>query len=464
MPVKGVVADTLRWALLTGTVRGLAAAGRRRGELVATALFAPEFLDDPYPYYEQVRRQGRIVPGTLLGLSADHAVCRGMLTHESIGKFDPQGPDAPRLMRFFDRLMTPRMAHPLLPPSMLSVDPPDHTRYRRLVSKAFTPRAVEALRPRVRELASELLDDVADTGRMDLIGDYAGLLPVAVICEVLGVPAPDRARFRALGARVARLLDVDLGYREYRAAMTALRELNTFFDAQLARTRRAPGDDVLSRMVQVEDNGDRLTDHELKATALLLLVAGFETTVNLIGNGFIALASHPDERNKLRDDPSLWPNAVEEMLRWDAPVQYTGRAALTDIDIDGVPLARRRPTAVLIGGANRDPSVFVDPARFDVTRTNARDHLAFASGVHYCLGAGLARLEAQVALELLDARFPEATIDGPLRRRRTRLLRGYDSIPLALNQDWAPRQWAACSSHMAAEVSPSSASPPATST
>ena len=432
MPLKGVVADTLRWGLLTGTVRGLAAAGRRRGELVATALFAPEFLEDPYPFYEQVRRQGRLVPGGLLGLSADHAICRGLLTGEQIGKFDPQGPDAPRLMRFFDRMMTPRMAHPLLPPSMLAVDPPAHTRYRRLVSKAFTPRAVEALRPRVRELAAELLDDVADSGRMDLIGDYAGLLPVAVICEVLGVPAPDRARFRALGARVARLLDVDLAYREYRGAMTALRELNTFFDEQLLRVRRNPGDDVLSRMVQVEDNGDRLTDHELKATALLLLVAGFETTVNLIGNGFVALATHPEELAKLRTDPSLWPNAVEEMLRWDAPVQYTGRAAHTDIEIEGVALARRRPTAVLIGGANRDPSVFTDPTRFDVTRANARDHLAFASGVHYCLGAGLARLEAQVALELLDERFPEAGIDGPLRRRRTRLLRGYDSIPLTL--------------------------------
>ena len=432
MPAKGVVADSLRWVLLTGAVRGLAAIGRRRGELVATALFAPEFLADPYPFYEQVRTRGRLVPGGLLGLTADHAVCRSLLTHERVGKFDPQGPDAPRLMRSFDRMMTPKMAHPLLPPSMLAVDPPDHTRYRRLVSKAFTPRAVEALRPRVRELADELLNEVAAAGRMDLIADYAGLLPVAVICEVLGVPAPDRARFRALGARVARLLDVDLDYREYRAAMTALRELNVFFDAQLVRARRDPGADVLSRMVQVEEDGDRLTDHELKATALLLLVAGFETTVNLIGNGFVALATHPEERAKLHDDPTLWPNAIEEMLRWDAPVQYTGRAALDDIEMDGVPLTRRRPTAVLIGGANRDPSVFDDPQRFDVTRANAREHLAFASGVHYCLGAGLARLEGQVALELLAERYPDAAVSGPLRRRRTRLLRGYDSVPLTL--------------------------------
>ena len=169
-----------------------------------------------------------------------------------------------------------------------------------------------------------------------------------------------------------------------------------------------------------------------KASALLLLVAGFETTVNLIGNGFLALVTHQDELAKLRDDATLWPNAIEEMLRWDPPVQYTGRAATAAIDIDGVAISPRKPIAVLIGGANRDPGVFADPARFDVTRENAREHLAFAAGVHYCLGAGLARLEGQVALEVLLNRHPDAAVIGPTRRRRTRLLRGYDSIPLSL--------------------------------
>ena len=433
MPARGAVADTLRWGLLTGTTRGLAAASRRRGELIASALFEPTFLDDPYSYYESIRTQGRLVPGTLLTLSADHAVCRGLLRHDNVGKFNPQGPDAPRVVRLFDRMMTPKMAHPLVPPSMLSVDPPDHTRHRRLVSKAFTPRAVEALRPRIQELAEELLAAAERAGRMDLIGDYAGLLPVAVICEVLGVPAPDRARFRALGACVARLLDIDLTRREYRDAMTALRELNEFFDAQLVRVRANPGADVLSRMVQVDDDGDRLTDHELKASALLLLVAGFETTVNLIGNGFLALRTHPDELAKLRDEPSLWPNAIEESLRWDPPVQYTGRSATETVDIDGVTIPAKRMVAVLIGGANRDPNVFTDPGRFDVTRENAREHLAFAAGIHYCLGAGLARIEGEIALQTLLKRHPHADVSGPVRRRRTRLLRGYDSIPLMLS-------------------------------
>lgn len=435
MAARGAVADTLRWSLLSGTTRGLAATARRRGDLIGSALFEPDFVQDPYPYYETIRSRGRLVPGTLLALTADHALCRGLLRHDDVGKFNPQGPDSGRLMRLFDRAMTPKLPHPLVPPSMLSVDPPDHTRHRRLVSKAFTPRAVEALRPRIQELAEELLAAGDRNGRLDLVADYAGLLPVAVICEVLGVPAPDRARFRALGASVARMLDIDLTRREYRSAMTALRELNVFFDAQLARVRRDPGDDVLSRMVQVDDDGDRLTDHELKSSALLLLVAGFETTVNLIGNGFLALAEHPEEKAKLRDDAQLWPNAIEEMLRWDPPVQYTGRAvsARADVDIDGVHLPRRQLVAVLIGGANRDPSVFPEPQRFDITRDNAREHLAFAAGIHYCLGAGLARIEGEIALRTLQEQHPDAHIDGPLRRRRTRLLRGYDSVPLSLS-------------------------------
>ena len=424
--------DTARWSVLTGVTRGFAAVGRRRGELVANALFDEGFLVDPYQYYEQVRSQGRLVPGAILSLTADHAVCSGALRDERFGKPNPQSPDTPAVMRWMDRLMDPKIAHPLLPPSMLSVDPPEHTRYRKLVSKAFTPRAVEALRPRVHEIADELLDAVEAHGRMDLIGDYAGLLPVAVICEVLGVPAPDRARFRALGACVARLLDIDLTYREYRDAMRALRELNEFFDAQLRRVRRDPGDDVLSRMVQVEEDGDRLTDHELKASALLLLVAGFETTVNLIGNGYLALHDHPEQRDHVTDEPATWPNAIEEMLRWDPPVQYTGRIAHVDAEIDGVPIPKGRPIGALIGGANRDPRVFPDPERFDVGRANAREHLAFAGGVHYCLGASLARLEGQVALEVLLNRFPDLGLAGRPRRRRTRLLRGYDSVPLTL--------------------------------
>jgi cytochrome P450 len=445
MPGRG--ADTARWLLLTGTTRGLAAFTRRRGELVGTAVYDPAFLVDPYPFYEQIRAAGRLVPGSLLWLTADYRICRELLRSDAMGKPHPQGPDSPLLLRWFDRLMTPRMAHPLLPPSMLSVDPPAHTRYRRLVSKAFTPRAVEALRPRIEQLADELLTTRRVNGRLDLVSDYAGLLPVAVICEVLGVPAPDQARFRALGARVARLLDIDLTYREYRAAMNGLRELNVFFDEQLARVRRTPGSDVLSAMVQVEEDGDRLTDHELKASALLLLVAGFETTVNLIGNGFVALSSFPQERTKLLDDPSIWPNAIEEMLRWDPPVQYTARAATADVELDGEAVKRHRPVAALIGGANRDPTVFADPERFDVTRSNAREHLAFAAGIHYCLGASLARLEGEIALSTLLDRYPDVSLAGAPQRRRTRLLRGYDSLPV----DLAGR-------HAAAGTRPSAAS------
>ncbi|HMC70399.1 MAG TPA: cytochrome P450, partial [Mycobacteriales bacterium] len=221
--------------------------------------------------------------------------------------------------------------------------------------------------------------------------------------------------------------------RDYIDAMSALRELNAFFDRHIEHRRRDPGEDILSQLVHVEIDGDRLSDYELKATAILLLVAGFETTVNLIGNGTMLLLGHDEQRALLREDETLWPNAIEEMLRIDPPVQYTGRCAMEDVEVDGVAIPKGRMVAVLIGGANSDPAVFAEPRRFDVTRANARDQLAFSAGIHYCLGAALARLEGHVALQTLFTRYPDlGPVAAPVRRR-TRLLRGYDSIPVHLH-------------------------------
>jgi len=317
---------------------------------------------------------------------------------------------------------------------MLSVNPPEHTRYRALVSKAFTPRAIEQLRPRVQELADELLTTAARAGSVDLVADFAGPLPVAVISEILGIPVDERAQFRALGASLSRMIDLDLPRRDYLAAMSALRELNAFFDRHIARVRAHPGEDILSKLVHVEIDGDRLTDHELKASAILLLVAGFETTINLIGNGALMLLAHPDQLQLLRDDESRWPNAIEEMLRFEPPVQYTGRCAMEDTEVDGVVIPKGRMVAVLIGGANNDPTMFTEPRRFDVARDNAREQLAFSAGIHYCLGASLARLEGHVALQTLFTRHPDLELVATPVRRRTRLLRGYDSIPVTLSR------------------------------
>ena len=428
----GRTADTARWAVVTGIFRSLGTLARLTGDPVGTALSGPEFLVDPYPFYDDVRRRGRIAPGRLVWPTADYALCREILRDNRFIKAEDGTEEAPLIFRLAAQRADPKVAHPLLPPSMLSVNPPEHTRYRTLVSKAFTPRSIEQLRPRVREVADELLTAAAKNDDVDLIADFAGPLPVSIISEILGIPATDRAEFRRLGSSLSRMIDLDLGRRDYIDAMSALRELNMFFDRHIERRRHDPGDDIMSQLVHVEVDGDRLSDYELKATAILLLVAGFETTANLIGNGTLMLLDHDDQRARLRDDETLWPNAVEEMLRFEPPVQYTGRCAREDTEVEGVAIPKGRMVAVLIGGANNDPSVFPEPRRFDVTRPNARDQLAFSAGIHYCLGAALARLEGHVALETLFSRYPDLEPAAVPVRRRTRLLRGYDSIPVRL--------------------------------
>jgi len=323
---------------------------------------------------------------------------------------------------------------------MLVVDPPEHTRYRKLVSKVFTPRAIEALRPRIAEVCDDLLDEVASRpgGRADLVAEYASLVPVTVIAEILGVPVAMRQQFLRWGAAAAPTLDIGLTLRKYAATEVAIRRSNDWMRGHLRRLRAEPGDDLLSRLVQVEDDRARLTEDELIATAGLLLAAGFETTVNLIGTGAALLIAHPDQRESLGDDPGRWRNAVEEILRYDPPVQNTGRICRTETEIGGRRVRPNSVVSVMIGGANRDPAVFADPDRFDVTRANAREHLAFSGGVHYCLGAALARLEGEIALRSLFARYPGLALAGEPHRRPTRILRGYDALPVRLAAATAP--------------------------
>lgn len=435
----GAVADSARWAVVTGLFRGLGAAARVAGDPVGDALSGERFVADPYPFYEQVRARGRVAPGRLVWSTADFRLCQAVLRDSRFIKAEGGSSDAPLIFRLAGQRADPRVAHPLLPPSMLAVNPPEHTRYRALVSKAFTPRAVERLRPRVQAITDDLLHAAEAAGTVDLVEALAGPLPVAVISEVLGIDAASRGEFRRLGAALAKMIDLDISRREYVQAMRALRELNSFFDQHIARVRRDPGEDILSQLTQSEVDGDRLSDHELKTTAILLLVAGFETTVNLIGNGTTLLLAHPEQRALLHDDDALWPNAIDEMLRHDPPVQYTGRCATQDAEVDGVVIPKGKMVAVLIGGANNDPAVFADPRRFDVTRPNAREQLAFAAGIHYCLGAALARLEGEIALQTLFSRYHLQAAGTPVRRR-TRLLRGYDRIPLQIETAPAPER------------------------
>jgi cytochrome P450 len=309
-------------------------------------------------------------------------------------------------------------------PSMLMLDPPDHTRLRALVNKAFTPRAVDLLAPRIREIVDGLLDAVAGQPGFDLIDAFAGPLPTIVIAELLGVDPADFRDFKRWSDETGGAFDplmTDEHRREIEAASAALGD---YLRGTIDRRRAEPRDDLISSLIAVEEAGDQLTTEEIVTMCSLLLAAGNLTTTDLIGNGVLALLRHPDELRKLRDDPSLIRDAVEEMLRYDSPVIHTARVLMQDAEIGGCPIAAGQSVMATLAAANHDPAVFEDPHRFDITRPENR-HLAFGGGPHYCLGAPLARLEAQIAVGALIERFPGLRLaEEPLEYRRLYAFRG----------------------------------------
>jgi cytochrome P450 len=314
--------------------------------------------------------------------------------------------------------------------SMLRIDPPDHTRMRTLVSKAFTARAIERLRPRIEAVVDELLDGIDDHGAIELMRDFASPLPVAIIAEMLGVAVEDRGRFRHWSNETIRLLG-DGTRDDRRRALAALEEMRAWLAGEIEQRRRTPRDDLLSALVAAEEAGERLTTIELFATCVLLLVAGNETTTNLIGNGVIALLRHPEQLDLLRREPERIPAAIEELLRYDSPVQLTSRIALRDYELDGHLLRRSQQIVLVIGAGNRDPQRFPEPDRLDVCREDVRP-LSFGHGIHYCLGAQLARLEAGVALQKLLPRFPHLRFGaGQIVWGDNTVLRGPRVLPLA---------------------------------
>jgi hypothetical protein len=423
----------VRWGLHHGLVRGLLARAAQEGDPQARLIVDPAVRDDPYPVQEEVRAGGPLVRGRLTWVTASHAVSREVLRSPDFaaGLVDSGLPPAARRLRRWAH--DPRAVGPLDPPSMLAVEPPDHTRYRRLVAKVFTARAVEQLRPQVQAVADDLLDDLARTppGQpVDLVERYATLLPVRVICRILGVPADEEQRVLALGNGVAPSLDLGIGWPAYLQVQRSLHAFNDWLDEHLRSLRADPGPDLLSQLVQAEDEGGRLDHVELRTTAGLLLAAGFETTVNLLGNGAQLLLAQPDQLAVLQAEPARWPDAVEEVLRYESPVQVTGRGAVRDTTVAGVPVAAGAHVTTLLAAANRDPEVFADPQRFDVTRENAREHLAFSGGRHFCVGAALARVEGEVGLQSLFDRFPSLTAAPGAQRRPTRVLRGWEHLPV----------------------------------
>jgi cytochrome P450 len=289
---------------------------------------------------------------------------------------------------------------------MMFLDPPDHTRLRSLVSQAFTPRMVESLRPRIQSLVDDLLDDVVEQGEMDVLADLAYPLPTVVICELLGVPAEDRERFKSWSADASRLLDGYLDQAAMDKGMVAGMYLFQYFTDLVEARRKDPRDDLLTALLAAESAGDKLTHAELLSTATLLFVAGFETTMNLLGNGTLALLRNPDQLARMRDDPALVRSGVEELLRYDSPVHVTARIAKEDVEIGGFTVREGEQAVAILGAANRDPEQFPDPDRLDVAR-NPNRHLAFGGGPHFCLGAALARMEGQIAFGTLLRRLPD---------------------------------------------------------
>jgi unspecific monooxygenase len=318
--------------------------------------------------------------------------------------------------------------------SLLFMDPPDHTRLRGLVSRAFTPRRVEGLRATVETMCAGLIGQITDTGSesFDLIERLAYPLPVQVICSLLGVPAADEAVFTGWSRALSRSIDPSVlrSAEDDRAIEEAELGLHGYLTELLALRRTHPGDDLLSDLLAVQDGSDRISPAEVVSLAMLLLVAGHETTVNLIGNGTLALLRNPDQMQLLRDSPEQVPGAVEELLRYDSPVQISQRIVTEDMELSGRKVRTGDEIVLMLGAANRDPAVFGEAATLDVTRADAHRHVAFGGGIHHCLGAALARLEGQVAFAALLSRLGQLELAGEPVRRPTFTLRGLEVLPV----------------------------------
>jgi cytochrome P450 len=399
--------------------------------------FDPDWSRDPFPLYERLRREAPIHRNQLgFWVVARHQDCLAVLrdrraSSDSMHVANERMPEGFRAPISEDDPVARAMVG-MRP--FLFRDPPDHTRLRGLVAKAFTPKVVEALRARTQEVVDELLDAAQEKDQVDLVEEFAYPLPVRVICDLLGVPLEDQDRFKGWSKALARGLDPDflLPAEVIAERGEAVVQFAQYFFELLAERRAHPGGDLLTRMVQAEDEGAVLTEAELLSTCILLLVAGHETTVNLIAGGTLALLRHPDQFERFRTDPSVTRSGVEEMLRYVSPVQLTGRALTDDCEFGGVEFAKGDFAMLLLASGNRDPEVFPDPDRFDVTRT-PNNHLGFGFGIHHCLGAPLARMEAQVALTSLVARAPglALTVDDVTYSTNV-VLRGMEALPVAL--------------------------------
>ncbi len=406
-------------------------------EYLVSLMLTPEGVDDPAPWYKKLRDEMPVFEsGSGAVFLSRFDDCRAVLRDNRFGNTEKRGTaglfgdSSPEIREYREELNRRRDEGAR---SLLFLNPPDHTRLRSLVSRAFTPRRIEGMRDSIVELTERCLDDLAERGGGDAI-DILGWLPVNVIGELVGVPSQDWAHFRKLVTIAVASLEPTATLQELKASSKAFEEMLGYFRGLVAERRAQPRDDLISALLEVEEAGDKLTEDELISTTILLFSAGMETTQNLIGNGLGALFKNPAEQARLWGEPSLVPTAVDEMLRWDSPVQLDGRTALEDADVAGLAIAEGQSVITFLGAANRDPAQFTNPDAFDISRAEGAP-LSFASGIHYCLGANLARAEGQEMFAGLVRRFKTIELDGELVRRSRMTLRGYKAVPVTV----APR-------------------------
>ena len=415
---------------------GAPGASTSNGPRQVSAAFAPSdpaFVADPYPAYARLREAGRVLydPATDHWLVPHHADVNALLRDRRFGRTylhvaghaEMGRPEEPEELGPFWHLIRN---------GMLDREPPDHTRLRRLVAKAFTPRMVERLRGRVQANVDRLVDRLADAGGGDLVAEVAEPLSVAVISDLLGVPEADRPLLRPWSAQICGMYEVNPTEEAGRVASRAATEFSGYL-RELSRARRdRPADDLVTALTQVVDGGDQLTEDELIGTVVLLLNAGHEATVNVTGIGWWQLFRHPDQLARLRREPGLLPRAVDELLRYDTPLQMFERWVLEDVEIRGVAVPKGAELGLLFGSANRDPAVFDDPDRLDLGRAEAPQHLSFGAGVHYCLGAPLGRLELELSFGTLLARLPRMEPAAEPAWKPTYVLRGLEALDVTV--------------------------------
>lgn len=419
------------WITGYGIPRAVTSLLVRNGNPVAKLLIDTSQADNVGALTEQIRARGRLSSFAKAGwVTADAQLVREILRSNQFRTIKPYDRSALRPLRWVIEKTNPRLLNPLEPPSMLFTDQPEHTRLRRLVTRGFTPRAIDKLRAKIQQVADRQLDALTTKAEADLIADYTAQIPIAVIAAMLGIPDDDVAFLRQTSEPGTRLVSSAVpSWREYRGAVRAIGEIDDYLAMHIERLRRGRADgSVLSEVV----GDDNLSDFEVKMAAMLLLGAGFLTTTHLLGKAIVTLLRHPDQLASLRANPEQWPNAIEELIRYDGPFLWTVRMAGERLEIAGRTVRPNQPVYLLLCGANRDPAVFPRPHDFDITRANAREHVSFGTGIHVCLGAALARMELQIGLQSLFERFPHLALADDPTWYDSIAVHGYQHLPVSL--------------------------------